>query len=49
MDQICEQQRNDGERGVQPPEQPKEFTVKSGLKKSRDVPTTKRRAGAKIC
>ena len=50
MDQTCEQQKFDEKRGMQPPEQPNKFAVKSGLKKSRDVQTTKCRAGAdKIC
>ena len=38
------------ECGVQPPEQPKKFAVKNGLKKSREVPTTRGRAVAeRIC
>ena len=46
MDQTYEQQKNDEERGVQPPEQPKKFAVKNGLKLFRDAPTAKGRAGA---
>ena len=41
-DPIYERQRIDGERGVQPPEQPKRSATQRGLERSRGGSTTRR-------